>query len=567
MDLNRQEFLEVSFLDYYSKLIKKNTKQNNNIPKNLIKTYYLYMDHLPFNKIADNYRRKYILNENRLESVHNISEREGLRVVYDYVLSDEWKNFPNIYVILNIHNKLYSKVPHPEFGGKFRCANACIAESDVKTSDYNDISKHIAELYSTYDQLLKDAQEVINNKDKQEELLFSYIDRAIELKCRLIEIHPFPDGNGRSCRALLNILFRSIGLPPIYIRNAEKNEYIEAMDAAVRDKNYDYIKRFYYYKICDSIYDLDVSERKTKGVSLGETSKQYKEKITILKRLDNIFKNIDIPFSLDTAIIFLENDSKLNSLLKKVFADKLFRSDLKYVNNTLLYVLINLYADKHNHTILEDSNKYQESHISSALSIYYNDIQDFELLSNNKEVQLIKKYQTTHNNIIKDIIINSYQKLIVSICNLYANNQQELEEYIQDANLLLLSSINSYNSDNQYSFRTFVTYQIKTYFDSMLTNKKTNNRTNFVNRNIQKMYEIASENAINIMESILNDEEYSVALRMFGFLDDNHPLSNEHIAYQLDKDEEEIEEIRKKLLTKLSSEEVKNYFQSQQKRP
>ena len=101
MDLSRQEFLEVSFLDYYSKIAKRNNKVNDNIPKNLIKTYFSYMDHMPFNKVADNYRRKYILNENRLESVHNASEREGLRVVYDYVLSDEWKNFSNIYVILN----------------------------------------------------------------------------------------------------------------------------------------------------------------------------------------------------------------------------------------------------------------------------------------------------------------------------------------------------------------------------------------------------------------------------------------------------------------------------------
>ena len=261
MDLNSKEFLEVSFLDYYSKISKKNLKNNDNTPINLIKTYFLYMDHMPFDKIADNYRRKYVLNENKLESVHNHSEREGLRMVFDYVLSDEWKNFSNIYVILNIHSKLYSKVPHPEFGGKFRTANACIAESDIKTSDFADISKNIAALYPVYDQLLKDAQRLLVDKKNNEDLLLPYIDRAIELKCKLVEIHPFPDGNGRTCRALLNILFRSIGLPPIYVKNSEKDEYIDAMDAAIRNKDLSKIKSFYYYKICDSIYDLDVSER------------------------------------------------------------------------------------------------------------------------------------------------------------------------------------------------------------------------------------------------------------------------------------------------------------------
>lgn len=559
MDLNRQEFLEVSFLDYYSKIIKRNNKENDNIPKNLIKTYFSYMDHMPFDKVADNYRRKYILNENKLESVHNQSEREGLRIVYDYVLSDEWKNFSNIYVLLNIHTKLYSKVPFPEFGGKFRSANAYIAESDVKTSDFNDISIHIAQLYPLYDQLLKDANTLKSSEETQDDLLFSYIDRAVELKCRLIEIHPFPDGNGRSCRALLNILFRSIGLPPIYIKNSEKDEYINAMDTAIRNKDYNDIKRFYYYKICDSIYDLDVSERKSKGVSLGETSKKYKEKIATLKRLNNIFKNIDIKFSMDDAMLFLENDSKLNNSLEKVFNDKLFRSDLKHVNNTLLNILINLYADKHDYIILNDSNKFIESHISSALSIYYNDIQDYDLLSSVKEKQLIEKYKKTNNYNIKSIIINSYQKELIFICNSYANNQNQMEEYISDANLILLSSIDSYDINSSYSFRTYVSYQIRTYFDSMTINKS-NNKNNYTDRNVIKINDIASQNALSIIQGLLDDDEYSVALRMFGFLNDNLPISDEHIANQLNINKDEVEEIKKKVLTKISTDEVKNYF-------
>ena len=415
-------------------------------------------------------------------------------------------------------------------------------------------------LYSTYDKLLKDAEELINNKENQDELLFSYIDRAIELKCRLIEIHPFPDGNGRSCRALLNILFRSIGLPPIYIKNSEKDEYIKAMDMAVRDKEYDEIKKFYYYKICDSIYDLDVSERKTKGVSLGETSKKHREKISILKRLDNVFKGIDIEFSLDNAMMYLENDTKLNSMLDKMFEDKLFRSDLRYVNNTLLYILINLYADKHEYSIYGDSTKFEASHIASALSIYYNDIHDFDLLTSNKEKQLIEKYKNNKSANIKDIIVNSYLKLIVSICNLYADDQSTLEEYIQEANIILLSSIDTYNIKSSYSFRTYISYQIRKYFDSMLTNKKTNNRINYSNRKNVIKDDIASQNALTIIEGLLNEDEYDVAIRMFGFLSDNMPLSNEHIANQLDKDEKEVEVIKKKILHKLSSDEVKNQF-------
>ena len=558
MNLNKKEFLEVSFLDYYSKISKKSIKDNDNTPINLIKTYFLYMDHMPFNKIADNYRRKYILNENKLESVHNHLEREGLRIVYDYILSDEWKNFSNIYVILNIHSKLYSKVPHPEFGGKFRTANAFIAESDIKTSDFSDISTHIAMLYPKYDDLLKDAKILIDNKDKQEDLLISYIDRAIELKCRLVEIHPFPDGNGRSCRALFNILLRNIGLPPIYVKNSEKDEYIDAMDLAIRKKDYSRIKRFYYYKICDSIYDLDISERKIEGVSLGETSKQYKEKISALKKLNTVFNKFSINFTLDEALAFLENDEKLNKELEKIFNDKLFRSDLKNINSTLLYTIINLYADKYNYNILEDSNKYLHSHISSALTMYYNDIQDFDLLSKNKENQLVEKYKKTNNNNIKTIIVNSYQKLIISICEIYANDQLEMEEFIQNANIILLSSIDSYNINSSYSFRTFISYQIRKYFDEKNKNKNKNKYKYNQSRKDFDTSTVVTQNALSIIHGFLDEEEYSVALKMFGLLKNTNQLSNKNIAIQLGKNEQEIEKVRKKVLEKITSETEKN---------
>ena len=558
MDVNIKEFLEVSFLDYYSKISKKSIKDNDNTPINLIKTYFLYMDHMPFNKIADNYRRKYILNENKLESVHNHLEREGLRIVYDYILSDEWKNFSNIYVILNIHSKLYSKVPHPEFGGKFRTANAFIAESDIKTSDFSDISTHIAMLYPKYDDLLKDAKILIDNKDKQEDLLISYIDRAIELKCRLVEIHPFPDGNGRSCRALFNILLRNIGLPPIYVKNSEKDEYIDAMDLAIRKKDYSRIKRFYYYKICDSIYDLDISERKIEGVSLGETSKQYKEKISALKKLNTVFNKFSINFTLDEALAFLENDEKLNKELEKIFNDKLFRSDLKNINSTLLYTIINLYADKYNYNILEDSNKYLHSHISSALTMYYNDIQDFDLLSKNKENQLVEKYKKTNNNNIKTIIVNSYQKLIISICEIYANDQLEMEEFIQNANIILLSSIDSYNINSSYSFRTFISYQIRKYFDEKNKNKNKNKYKYNQSRKDFDTSTVVTQNALSIIHGFLDEEEYSVALKMFGLLKNTNQLSNKNIAIQLGKNEQEIEKVRKKVLEKITSETEKN---------
>ena len=41
----------------------------------------------------------------------------------------------------------------------------------------------------------------------------------------------------------------------------EKEEYIKAMNEGVVNHDYSSIYKFYYYKICDSIYELDIVKR------------------------------------------------------------------------------------------------------------------------------------------------------------------------------------------------------------------------------------------------------------------------------------------------------------------
>lgn len=42
------------------------------------------------------------------------------------------------------------------------------------------------------------------------------------LENSLIKIHPFRDGNGRTTRALMNALFKIVGIPPVYIHLTKK---------------------------------------------------------------------------------------------------------------------------------------------------------------------------------------------------------------------------------------------------------------------------------------------------------------------------------------------------------
>lgn len=264
-----KEFISMAF-EGYKKRKRLGTLYDvgKEIPCLLIYTYYSYIEHPNFIEIYDQFKRRYILNENKLEDVHNKKEREGLSLVYDFLSDFDENNWANIYLILQIHQILYSRVDYPEFGGSFRTENCFISSSDVSTAPYDMISSEISALYNEFEELIKRTSEIQKNKDAKE--LIKYINDVIILKCKLIKIHPFKDGNGRTFRALVNLMFKQVNLPPVYVQNKEKEEYIKAMDRAVRLGDYGQIQGFYYYKICDSIVELDFNNQISPDLNISE---------------------------------------------------------------------------------------------------------------------------------------------------------------------------------------------------------------------------------------------------------------------------------------------------------
>ena len=51
-------------------------------------------------------------------------------------------------------------------------------------------------------------------------------------------IHPFPDGNGRISRALLNWMLSLKGISPIYIDEDSRGEYYSALSEIDINENY-----------------------------------------------------------------------------------------------------------------------------------------------------------------------------------------------------------------------------------------------------------------------------------------------------------------------------------------
>ncbi|MBX3579553.1 MAG: Fic family protein [Rhizobiaceae bacterium] len=57
---------------------------------------------------------------------------------------------------------------------------------------------------------------------------------AFEAHRRLVAIHPFNDGNGRTARLLMNLILARAGFPPIAIRPEDRPAYIAALETIER---------------------------------------------------------------------------------------------------------------------------------------------------------------------------------------------------------------------------------------------------------------------------------------------------------------------------------------------
>lgn len=260
------------------------------IPQLIILTYYSCVRNPQFSNIYENFKRKYMIdntvknfkeryiyNENKLEDVHTKEERIGLRRVYDYIQAIDDLESVNIYTLSDIHRILYSLTPYPEFGGMYRNDLRFLPNSGVDLTPPCMIVHEMNLLRDEVNSLVDLGNEL--GKNDEPEKLIRYVDRCIELKCNLIKIHPFGDGNGRSVRAFTNLLFRLANIPPVYVENQERIKYGEAMQAALGDNDLSKIKGFYYYKICDSIISLDTHLEQQNEIKAQDNSvkvKRYK---------------------------------------------------------------------------------------------------------------------------------------------------------------------------------------------------------------------------------------------------------------------------------------------------
>lgn len=227
----------------------KNPNDSLEYKKLVINKYHKYSEKKLYEEIMAEYKIRYIYNESKVEGKITPEEQLGIAEVYDYIQKFDFsKDYFNIFTTsLLIHQKLYSKCVGKEFGGKLRDTTAVLQDSMIDVVD----SKIAKEYFNSYISKSDEIFEPLKNGD-----ILSYIELCIHTITELIKYQPFPDGNKRTFRSLLNLLLKKITLPPVYIDIKDRIEYKELLLKAMRDNDYIGMYNFYYKRIEESIREL-----------------------------------------------------------------------------------------------------------------------------------------------------------------------------------------------------------------------------------------------------------------------------------------------------------------------
>ncbi len=74
-------------------------------------------------------------------------------------------------------------------------------------------------------------------------------DSAFTAHRRLVDLHPFNDGNGRTARLLMNLILIRGGYPPMAVRPEDRPAYIQALQAAQAGQGSEALETLLYQRL------------------------------------------------------------------------------------------------------------------------------------------------------------------------------------------------------------------------------------------------------------------------------------------------------------------------------
>lgn len=130
---------------------------------------------------------------------------------------------------------------------------------------------------------LKGSETILPNALKVPELMEKFIDWlqgesldhpikiAVDAHFKLVSIHPFVDGNGRTARLMMNLLLMQEGFPPAIVRKEDRIDYISSLEKGQTKSDLtDYYT--FMFEAVDRSLDIYLKALEPERVSLSESN-------------------------------------------------------------------------------------------------------------------------------------------------------------------------------------------------------------------------------------------------------------------------------------------------------
>lgn len=140
---------------------------------------------------------------------------EALNYLYDFIEKDQQQTISEVF-IRNIQSLIVRETEITE-AGKYRDGNVIITGSNHTPPDTSEIPP-----------LMEDLIKWIKNNENK----LHHIELAAIIHHKLVFIHPFFDGNGRTARLVMNLLLMQKGYPLVMILKNDRKRYNDSLDKA-----------------------------------------------------------------------------------------------------------------------------------------------------------------------------------------------------------------------------------------------------------------------------------------------------------------------------------------------
>jgi Fic family protein len=160
-------------------------------------------------------------NKTLKEHFEAINHKEGIQFLYDFVKK---KKPLDEQTILAIHKIILRNISELD-AGHYRRENVMILGAVHLPPSAAKVPKLMAEFLEWY---YKHAAKM------------SIVELASWLHYKLVYIHPFIDGNGRTARLAMNLILLQHGYPPAVILNIDRKKYYQVLKEADRERYGDY---------------------------------------------------------------------------------------------------------------------------------------------------------------------------------------------------------------------------------------------------------------------------------------------------------------------------------------